>query len=232
MKNIFISGVSSGLGLAIAKQYLKMGWQVFGVSRRACPLKEVQWMRLDLSDHETIKEVLSDLIPRGIDLDLVLLNAGRLGMIADLHTVELTELKQSMDVNLWSNKLIVDTLFDHVKTIKQVVAISSGAAVSGNRGWNGYALSKAALNMLIQLYAAEFTQSHFTAFAPGLVDTAMQDHICALTEIDKFSSISRIQSARGTEAMPSPQDLAFKLPGIFEKLVTYTSGSFVDLRKM
>ena len=230
--NVFITGVSSGLGLALAEEYVNLGWSVYGVSRRKCPLPEVNWRATDLSQEESILEVLTTLIPREVKFDLVVLNAGRLGPIADLHTVGLDELKLSMDVNLWSNKLIIDKLFENAHGVKQVVAISSGASVSGNRGWNGYALSKASLNMLMKLYAEEFNESHFCAFAPGLIDTAMQDQICSMTEIDKFNSVGRIQGARGTETMPTPQVLAKNLPAVFNELKNYPSGAFVDIRKM
>ena len=232
MKNIFISGVSSGLGLAIAQKYLDMGWRVYGISRRPCPLMEVRWSPADLLSGEEVEAVLKDLLPVDITLDLVVLNAGRLGAVADLNTVAMADLKQTMDVNLWSNKVIVDTLFDHVKSIDQVVAISSGASVSGNRGWNGYALSKAALNMMMQLYAAEFQKSHFIAFAPGLVDTAMQDTICAIKDTEGLASIQRIQQSRGTEVMPTPEALASRLPEVFVDLRQYASGAFIDIRKM
>ncbi|MCP3870534.1 MAG: SDR family NAD(P)-dependent oxidoreductase [Gammaproteobacteria bacterium] len=46
--------------------------------------------------------------------------------------------------------------------MEQIVMISSGAAVLGNQGWGGYAISKAALSMLARLYAHEFTQTHIS----------------------------------------------------------------------
>jgi len=42
----------------------------------------------------------------------------------------------------------------------------------------GYALSKAALDVLAKLYAHEFTQTHITPLAPGIIDRAMMDHLC------------------------------------------------------
>lgn len=66
-----------------------------------------------------------------------------------------------MDINVWANKLIIDDLAARHVAPRRIVLISSGAGVVGNHGWGAYALSKAALNMLAQLYAHELpsTQS-------------------------------------------------------------------------
>ena len=86
--------------------------------------------------------------------------------------------------------------------------------------------------MLVKLYASENSETHFCSLAPGLVDTAMQDYLCSLQDTDKFSSLARIQSCRGTEAMPTPDELAGKLKGIISELTEFESGCFKDIRKL
>jgi len=86
-------------------------------------------------------------------IDLVILNAGMPREIKDLKDTSLEEIHLVMEVNVWANKIIIDTLLSTHKEIGQLVAVSSGASVSGARGWNAYSLSKATLNMLIRLYA-------------------------------------------------------------------------------
>ncbi len=228
---VFITGVSSGIGLALASQYLAEGHEVYGLSRRPCPNKGVQWLACDLSKLEDIEPLLSQLLSAIDQIDSAILNAGVLGEIKDLQDAALKDLKQSMDINLWSNKVIIDYICKEKRT-EQIITLSSGASVNGSRGWNGYSLSKAALNMMTSLYAKEFTETHFCAFAPGLVDTAMQDQLCSIDDIGNFTSLERIQSARGTENMPSADELAIKLANVFEELRSYPSGSFVDIRKM
>ena len=234
MANIFITGVSSGIGLGLVKKYLQEGWNVYGLSRRECPLedKNLHTVNIDLLDSANVPGALYELFKGEKSMDLVVLNAGVLGTIADMKDASLSEMKETMDINLWSNKVVLDWLFKHMNVVKQVIAISSGAAVNGNKGWNGYSLSKAALNMLVKLYAVEQSDTHFMSFAPGLVDTAMQDYLCSREDTEEFPSLAKIQSARGTENMPNPEELAEKLPAVFEKLKTYESGSFIDIRKM
>lgn len=230
MKKVLITGVSSGIGQALAESYKKLGYEVFGLSRR--PADVDYHLTLDISDHQLIETRFSSFIKEVRHFDLVILNAGVLGRIDDLKNSTLDELKKMMDINMWSNKIILDILFSDNRQIDQVIGLSSGAAVNGNRGWSGYSLSKAAFKMLIQLYSQEQEQCHFISLAPGLVDTAMQDSLCQVEDIDTFKSLGRIQSARGTEAMPSPNELCKRLPQTIEDVKSYESGSFIDIRKI
>lgn len=233
MPNIFITGISSGIGLALAEKYLSLGYKVFGFSRRTCPIthENLNSVQADLLDATNLPGKLFELLDEVKEIELVVLNAGVLGGISCMKDVSLDDVKKTMDINLWGNKLVLDWLLKHVN-INQVVSISSGAAVNGSKGWNGYSISKAAMNMMIKLYAVETPSTHFMSFAPGLVDTAMQDYLCAQTDTEKFPSLARIQANRGTDAMPTPSKLAEKLPEVFELIKERESGSFVDIRKM
>ena len=234
MPSVFITGVSSGIGLGPVLKYLSSGFKVYGISRRPCPEvhENLKAVEADIIDTPNVPGKLFELLGGVKELDLVVLNAGVLGKIAHMKDVSLSEMKEVMDINLWGNKTVLDWLFKHVPTVKQVVAISSGAAVNGNKGWNAYSLSKAALNMMVKLYAVEQTETHFMSFAPGLVDTAMQDYLCSLDEAEEYPSLGRIKACRGTENMPAPDELAERLPAVFDKLHSYESGSFIDIRKM
>lgn len=234
MKKVLITGASSGIGRALAERYLELGWAVYALSRRESPVYHENFknVQLDLGDFTNVPGVLFELLGKPDCLDLVVLNAGILGEIADMADADIAGMKHTMDINLWSNKVVLDWLFKHSGSVEQVIAISSGAAVNGNRGWNGYSISKAALNMLIKLYASENPQTHFCSLAPGLVDTAMQDYLCGQKETEKFPSLSRIQSCRGTQSMPTPEQLSAKLCQVIEDVKAFESGCFKDIRKM
>lgn len=234
--NVLITGVSSGIGHAMAKTYLERGDSVFGLSRRTADdlagYDAFRFVSVDLGELSNIEPALDKLL-KGVDqLDLAILNAGILGEMKDMRETTVDELKHLTNVNLWSNKVILDTLFDRMKKLNQVVAISSGASVNGNRGWSGYSISKAALNMLVKLYAAENPNTHFTAFAPGLVDTAMQDYLCEHEADPRFPSLEKLKSARNTSAMPAPENAAQRFVETFERLLSRASGSYVDVRDM
>ncbi|WP_269524143.1 SDR family NAD(P)-dependent oxidoreductase [Coraliomargarita parva] len=234
-RNIFITGVSSGLGHGLAKVYLEMGAQVWGCSRRAPAgliAQGLHFTSVNLADATAAEPVLGQFIEGVTHFDQVILNAGKLGQIRDMKATPLDDIRETMEVNVFANKWLLDLLFERVPAIAQVVAISSGASQSGSRGWNGYSLSKAALNMLVKLYAGEHPEAHFTALAPGLVDTAMQDYLTAQPTDERYETLERLKAAKGTADMPDGETCARKLIEAFPRLRELPSGSYADIRKL
>lgn len=231
----FLTGVSAGLGKALAETALNRGWTVYGCSRRtpeALVERGLTFTSVDLADPAGAASKIKSLLQNVDSLDLVVLNAAKLGQIRDLADTPLDDLRETMEINVWSNKELLDALFAGQRRIDQVVAISSGASVNGNRGWNGYSVSKAALNMLIKLYAGEQPDTHFTSLAPGLIDTAMQDYLTALPADEKFAPLEILRKAKGTPDMPGPERAAEMLWEQFPKLKSVPSGDYADIRKL
>jgi NAD(P)-dependent dehydrogenase (short-subunit alcohol dehydrogenase family) len=237
MKNVFITGASSGIGHALAEEYLRRGWRVHAVSRRT-PADLAEYDKfthaaLDLNDHARTAAVVSELLREWNHLDLAVLNAGVLGRFDDLANVGLDQLKRVMEINLWANKTVVDVLFSEGRTVAQVVSISSGASVTGNRGWAGYSISKASLNMLTKLYAREHPESHFCAFAPGVIDTAMLNELCSMSHDERFPALDSLRSKRSTAEMPTPEQAAGPLVDAIASLPRLvSSGEYADVRKL
>ncbi len=232
-KKAFITGNSSGLGLGLSKTLLKEGYRVYGCSRRGCQLTgDIVDVCGDLTDFKTIPKTLNDLLDEVDVLDLVILNAGILGSIKQMSEASVDELRQIMDINVWSNKVILDWLLHSGIRVRQILLMSSGAAVLGNKGWGGYALSKAALNMLGKLYAHEFQDTHIASIAPGLIATKMTDYLCDEADNEQFPALKRIQQARGTAVMLSPEEASQRIMQSLQPLREFESGSFVDLRQI
>jgi NAD(P)-dependent dehydrogenase (short-subunit alcohol dehydrogenase family) len=232
--SVFITGNSSGIGLALTGEYLARGYQVYGVSRRGCPLQDdaLNDAQCDLADFDAVPPALQSLLGDTSSLDLVVLNAGVLGEIRELHATPMADIRRVMDINLWANKAVMDWLHDSDIQIRQIIFMSSGAAVNGNKGWSGYALSKAALNMMAQLYVPEFPDTHIAAFAPGLVHTSMQDDIRDHVDSARFPSTQILKDAIGTGLMPEPLEAGRLLADAFARLPAWPSGSFLDIRSM
>lgn len=234
-ETILITGVSSGLGHGLAKTYLGNGATVYGCSRRE-PKDLIEaglhFQSIDLKDEASGGPAFANLIGPVDQFDCVILNAAKLGEIRDMAATPLSDLRETMEINVWANKWLLDALFKNTPSVKQVIGISSGASQSGSRGWNGYSLSKAALNMLIKLYAGEQPNTHFTALAPGLVDTEMQDYLTALPEDERYKPLEILKAAKGTDKMPDGATCAKMLIEAFPKLLKQPSGEFADIRKM
>ena len=233
---VLITGTSSGIGHALARGYLENGHRVYGVSRNHSEdlekFPEFHFLEQDISEFEKVKVNMASLLQGVEQIDLVILNAGILPEIKDLGETTLEEIRRIMDVNVWANKIIIDALFESSRVVKQIVAISSGAAVSGSRGWNAYALSKATLNMLIDLYSEEQPNTHFTALAPGIINTGMQEYIRSLPEGNRFPVVKKLRHLYETSSMPEPGEEADKLIQAIETVKKLETGSYVDVREL
>lgn len=234
---VLITGASSGIGLALARAMIARGERVFALQRRASPLAGTPGYRElqhDLADLAEIGAKLEELLRGEPTPERVILNAAIGAEPRDIGDTPLSSIQHLMTVNTWANKVVLDTLFTSGRSPQQVIGISSGAAVRGNRGWNGYSLSKAAFVMLLDLYASERPETHFCSLAPGIVHTAMQEALDQVParDVEKFPSVQRLLAARGTDAMPMPDVAATRLLAAFDAALEHRSGAFLDLREL
>lgn len=234
--NILITGTSSGVGYGLANYYLEKGFTVFGISRNSNndldQYSKFNFLSLDLSKFGDLENKLYNFLKDIKTIDLVILNAGQLNDIKDLKDTTIEEIQAIMNINVWANKILIDFLSTHIKNVHHIVAISSGASVNGSRGWNAYSLSKATLNMLIDLYSKENENTHFTALAPGIIDTNMQDYIYDHADEKKFPVVQKLKSAKGTSMMPTPDKAAKIIAEAIEKTKQFESGVFLDVREL
>jgi NAD(P)-dependent dehydrogenase (short-subunit alcohol dehydrogenase family) len=230
MQNILITGISSGIGRALADAYLEEGYQVYGIGRTLPPSLDKHphfvFFPYDLKETFLLRATLKEFLQHK-SFDLVILNAGVLGEIESLSQTHLSQMKDVMEVNLWANKELIDTLAENAQ-VTQIVGISSGASLHGSKGWGAYALSKCALNMLFRIYAQELPHIHFNTFAPGVIRTPMTEYI--LNDVDEalYPSVKKLKNG----PIQTPQNAAKNLIVTFPKLLTYENGSFVDIRQM
>tara|TARA_R100000734_G_C3315924_1_gene108148 strand:+ start:463 stop:1134 length:672 start_codon:yes stop_codon:yes gene_type:complete len=221
---VLITGVSSGLGKALIEEYQKNGYGVYGLDRTYIDL---------ITLYRHIYEAGIDRLLKGKNkLDLIILNAGILGEIKTFTEFNMEELQQIMNVNVFSNKLILDILFERGVKVKQVVSISSGASEKTYKGWGGYSISKSAMRMMISVYSKDVPNTHFTSLAPGLVQTRMQDYLCEKVSLDEFPETSKFIESKENGTTRSPYDVAEDIIKIVPKLLDMESGGYVDLRNV
>lgn len=230
MKNIFISGVSTGLGHALAVAYLEKDYKVYAVGRESPATLDKHpnffFFPYDLSQTYMLKETLQEFIQKR-SFETAILNAGILGEIKPLNQTELMHIKEVMEVNVWANKELIDALSEYA-FVDQIVGISSGASINGSKGWGAYSLSKSSLNMLLNVYAKELPDIHFTALAPGVIDTDMVRHILHNADEKTYPSVTRLKNGK----IQTPKEAAHLLIKTFPKLYDYESGSYLDVRTM
>ena len=227
-KNILISGCSSGLGLALTNYYLQKNYKVFGISRKKPDITNTNFIHksFDLSNISKIKEELSSFILDIKEIDTVFLNAGMLGKIKILSELSIQELNEVYTLNVYANKEIFDILMN--TKVKNILVISSGASKNGYKGWGSYSLSKAGVNMLVNLYSNEMLNTKILALAPGVIKTPMTDFIRFELDENIFPSVKKLNEG----LVQTPEETAVKIDNLINKIDEFKSGTYVDIREI
>lgn len=228
MKNVLITGCSSGLGLALTNFYLEEGYKVFGINRSQPKIENENFIfkEFDLSKIDIIKEKLTPFIDSIEEIDIVYLNAGVLGEIKEMVHLSVEEIKEVLNLNVFANKELLDILAK--SKVSNIIGISSGASQNGSKGWGAYSLSKSSLNMLINLYSKEMTNTKLLSVAPGVIETPMTDVIRFEVDDNIFTSAKVLKEGD----IQQPLDAAARLHNVIEKIDEFESGSFIDVRNI
>ena len=227
-KNILITGCSSGLGLALTSFYLQKGFKVYGISRNKPDIKNENFIHksFDLSNISKIKEELSAFILDIKEINTVFLNAGMLGKIKILSELSIEELNEVYALNVYANKEILDILMN-IK-VENIILISSGASKNGYKGWGSYSLSKAGVNMLVNLYSNEMFNTKIIALAPGVIKTPMTDYIRFELDENIFTSAKKLNEGLVQTAF----ETAIKIDAFVNRINEFETGSYVDIRQI
>ena len=227
-KNILITGCSSGLGLALTNYYLQKGFKVYGISRNKPEIQNQNFIHIsfDLSKISEIKTSLTTILKEIKNLDLVFLNAGMLGKIKILQELSIEEMQEVYNLNVYANKELLDILMQI--DVKNIFIISSGASKTGYKGWGSYSLSKAGVNMLVNLYSNEMFNTKIIALAPGVIKTPMTDYIRFELDENIFTSAKKLNEGLVQTAF----ETAIKIDAFVNRVNEFETGSYVDIRQI
>src|SRR3954453_16914467 len=180
-RTALITGASRGLGRALATELDRRGWRLVIDGRNAGRLAAPRFPRPALVT--AISGDVTDPAPRdalaaapGPRLDLLVNNASELGpsplpRLADLAPAALEHILQ---VNVVAPLALTQRLLPALRSAGgRVLDISSDAAVEAYAGWGGYGASKAALDQLTAVLAAEEPELRLYAVDPGDMATDM-----------------------------------------------------------
>jgi NAD(P)-dependent dehydrogenase (short-subunit alcohol dehydrogenase family) len=177
-----ITGASHGLGRATARALAQRGWSLVVDARRADDLTAavgglagVVAIAGDVTD-PAHRERLAAAVGRIGRLDLLVNNASRLGLSPQplLKDYPIDEIGRVYDTNVIAPLALIQLLTGSLIAAGGVIVnVSSDAAVEAYQGWGGYGSSKAALDQLTAVLAAEEPALHCYAFDPGDMRTEM-----------------------------------------------------------
>lgn len=187
--NIWITGASSGIGAELSQLYAENGHTVFASARNENTLNEMQAnssslpgdihaLPLDVTDNESVISAFEQMLEKGLQPDLVILNAGYYEPV-EFDELTLEHFEKTYDVNLRGVvRCLLPALKDFSKRKQGHIAIVS--SVSGFRGLPkaaAYGSSKAALINMAESLKPE-CNAHSIKLSlvnPGFVKSKLTD---------------------------------------------------------
>ncbi len=179
-----ITGASRGLGLALARQLAQEGWNLIIDARGAEALEAA---RAELATQTRViaiagdvtdpahRQALAEAVRNLGGLDALINSASMLGPSPQPYLVEypLDVLERVYRTNVIAPLALIQTLQHQLKDGACVINITSDAGVEAYEGWGGYGSSKAALEQLSHILAAEKPSWRVYWVDPGDMRTQM-----------------------------------------------------------
>ncbi|WP_025659836.1 SDR family NAD(P)-dependent oxidoreductase [Rhizobium sp. IBUN] len=227
-KIALVTGASRGIGYFTALELAKAGAHVIACARTVGGLEDLDdaikaaggsaatLVPFDLADMNAIDALGASIFERWGKLDILVANAGVLGVISPIGHVEAKTFEKVMNINVtatWRLIRSVDPLLSRSDAGRAVI-LSSGAAHKCRPFWGPYSASKAAVESLARTWAGETqrTPLRITSVDPGATRTAM-----------------RAQAVPGEdpETLPHPSEVAKAMLPLVGPDVTETGKLFI-----
>ena len=187
---VIVTGASSGLGEAVARQLAAEKVQLILVARRKSALEKVA-ADLKVTYGVNVLAIPGDVSDPGLAvkavhagneelgrIDGLVNNAGILDPMGKVDQVDPAAWKYNLEVNLLGPFYFMREAMATLRKFRgRVVNVSSGAGVTPMDSWSGYCSSKAGLIHLSRVIALDEPHVVTVSFRPGVVDTEMQDFI-------------------------------------------------------
>ena len=182
MPTAIVTGASRGLGLALADALADRGWRLVIDARDGVALEEAAARLRGRTEVVALPGDVADARHRhalvdaaGAPLDLLVNNASLLGPSPQppLAAYPLDALEQVYRVNVLAPLALTQLALPRLAEGARVLNVTSDAAVEPYEGWGGYGSSKAALEQLTAILAAEQPALRIYAVDPGDMNTRM-----------------------------------------------------------
>jgi len=232
-----VTGASRGIGYWTALALAKQGAHVIAVARTTGGLDELDdaiqaaggtatLVPMDLTDMQAVDRLGAAINDRWGKLDILVANAGVLGTISPVGHVEAKVFDKVMAVNVTATWRVIRSVEPLLikSDAGRALILSSGVAHSARAFWGPYAASKAAVETLARVWAAETekTALNVNSIDPGATRTAMR---------------AQAMPGENPDTLPHPSDVAEKLiplcaPACTEtgKLFRVAENRFLDYR--
>ena len=187
MPTALITGATRGLGHALAVDFARHGYTVYGTGRGEQALValvkeardaklDIRPLRADVATDEGAKVIVDRLDVDAVSLDVVVHNAGALGERVELAKYPLATWDEVMATNVRGPFLLTQRLLPTLAANAAVIFVSSGIVEQARPRWGAYYVSKVAVDALAATYAVELKPQGIRVFIvnPGPLRTVMR----------------------------------------------------------
>lgn len=237
-RSAVVTGAAGGIGLAIACKFNQLGARITIMDRdveraraAAEPLlgSDCTVVGGDISDEADVKAMFDHAIAFAGKVDILINNAGIMERVIPTVDQELSKWQRLLDVHLKAAFMTSQAFARHVLERQgqgNIVNVSSIASMRPMRSSNGYAVAKAALAMMTQTMAAEWSGQgiRVNAVAPGFTRTAFADSVGDIGA-DFREVFARIPMKR----MGRPEEIAEVVAFLVSDAASYVSGAIVPI---
>lgn len=183
-RTVLVTGASSGIGRAIARNLLQQGHHVIGVSRDRSKftrqIDNFNVVQLDLSRLSELPQKIRELEQAFPEIDAVIFCAGR-GQFGSVEEFSYAQIEDLMALNFTSQALLVRALLPALKRKdhSDLIFIGSEAALKGSRKGAMYCAAKFAVRGFTQALREECGKSNVRVclINPGMVKTAFFEQL-------------------------------------------------------
>lgn len=237
-RNAIVTGCNRGIGKAIFERLASEGANIIAcVRNQTKDIKEkmqkmaernnvqLTIVRMDLSDSESIKRGLTEIISMKLPIHILVNNAG-LADFSGVARTKLDMLHHVFQVNYFSTVQIVQSLMLPMMKAKgaSIINLASVAGIDGPVGNTSYGASKASLILASKCWSKELAamKIRVNCIAPGLVDTDMN---AAISESISEAAIKHLPLKR----VCNPEEVASVAAFLASDDASYITGQTIRI---
>jgi NAD(P)-dependent dehydrogenase (short-subunit alcohol dehydrogenase family) len=193
VKRVFVTGASSGIGLAIAKLLVAHGHEVWGTSRNLERIPKMpRWhaVRLDLTDPLFIEEAFNAAVTEAGYFDVLINNAGA-GHFGPAELLPRETIASQFQILVFGQIQLMQLALRHMQArgeglIINVTSLASRLPVPFMAAYNAAKAALVSFTMSIQLELAD-SRVHIVDLQPGDISTEFNQSVIQSTKADRYS---------------------------------------------
>lgn len=198
MKNILITGSSSGIGKVAAETLKAEGYKVFQTGRKLLDIEN--YISINLSDPNNVNKLYNYVKENFGDINILINNAGEY-VYSPIDKMKPDEIIQIFNSNFISHYYLTSLVVPYMKQKKfgRIVNIASISGVVGEANASLYSATKSAYFGFSKALALELAEYNITvnSISPGWVETQLTEN--ALSEEEKKETLDVIPQKRFVE---------------------------------